>query len=172
MTPLRLLKTAIVPALAELAARGIPDTFDARRFVLAIALQESGLRHRRQVVAGGAENGPAASFWQGEKGGGMILTLSHDATEKHAHFLCEAYNVQPTAGGVWEAIRYQDIVAAGLSRLLVYTLPSKLPQTTASGWNQYLAAWRPGKPHEHTWADNWNRATDAVDAYEKEPEHA
>jgi hypothetical protein len=168
MTPQRLLNTAIIPALAELAARGIPDTTAARRFVLAIALQESALAHRRQVVAGGAENGPAASFWQGEKGGGMILTLKHHATGKHAHALCAAYNVEATPGGVWEAIRYQDIVAAGLARLLVYTLPGKLPENAAQGWDQYVEAWRPGKPHRDRWDRNWGIATDV--AY-KEVEH-
>ena len=171
MTPLRLLKTAIVPALTELATHsGIPDTFDARRFLLAIALQESALRHRRQVVAGGAENGPAASFWQFEKGGGCVGVLSHKAVAAHAQFLCEAYNVQPTPAGLWEGMRYQDIVAAGAARLLIYTLPSALPRTTAQGWDQYLAAWRPGKPHAEAWADNWSRATAAVESYE-EAEH-
>lgn len=162
MTPQRLLQTAIIPALAELAARGIPDSPAARRFLLTIALQESGLRHRRQVVAGGAENGPAASFWQFEKGGGCTGALRHPAVKGHAAALCEAYNVEPTPGGVWEAMRYQDIVAAGLARLLVYTLPSKLPTNAAEGWAQYLAAWRPGKPHPETWAKYWGIATDVV----------
>lgn len=161
MTPQRLIATGIAPALAELAARGIPDTPSARRFLLAIALQESALAHRRQVV-GGAENGPAVSFWQGEKTGGMILTLKHHATAKHAAALCEAYNVQPTPGGVWEAMRYNDVVAASLARLLVYTLPSKLPENAAQGWQQYLDAWRPGQPHAARWPRNWAIATDVA----------
>lgn len=165
MTPKRLLTYAIIPALTELDARGIKDSSAARRFVLAIALQESGLNHRRQVVAGGAENGPAASFWQGEKGGGMILTLKHHATGAHAQALCAAYNVDPTPGGVWEAIRYQDIVAAGLARLLVYTLPGSLPANAAAGWDQYVAAWRPGKPHRATWDGHWETADKVVDEW-------
>lgn len=172
MTPIRLLKFAIVPALSELAARGIPDSFDARRVLLAIALQESGLRHRRQVVAGGAENGPAASFWQFEKGGACRGVLEHRAVAPHAAELCEAFNVQATPAGLWEAMRYQDIVAAAMARLLIYTLPQKLPTSTAAGWQQYLAAWRPGKPHEHTWPENWSAATHAVQDFEEEREHA
>ena len=44
MSPIRLLNLAIIPALAELARCGIPDTPDARRIVLAIALQKFYVR--------------------------------------------------------------------------------------------------------------------------------
>lgn len=159
MTPQRLLQTGIIPALAELAARGIPDTPDARRFLLAMALQESGLRHRRQVVAGGAEEGPAASYWQFEKNGGCRGVLEHRLTSEHAKALCAAYDVLPTAPAVWEAIRYNDILAAGFARLLVYTLPAKLPTTAADGWTQYVSAWRPGKPHPEAWGGYWATAS-------------
>ena len=85
MKPITLLQTAIWPALAELEALGIKSadvqaSQRAARFLLAIALQESGLRYRRQVVAGGAENGPASSFWQFEKGGGCKGVLAHRST--------------------------------------------------------------------------------------------
>lgn len=163
MTPQRLLQTAILPALAELSLRGIRDTPAARRFVLAIALQESGLRHRRQVV-GGEEAGPAASFWQFEKGGGCVGVLQHPAAAPHMAYICQAFNVQPTPAALWEAIRYNDIVAAAAARLLVYTLPGSLPAATGSSWNQYVSAWRPGKPRPGEWADNWSAAVDAVDA--------
>jgi len=163
MTPLRLLNLAIVPALAELARCGIPDTQDARRFLLAIALQESGLCHRRQVVAGGAEAGPASSFWQFEQGGCKGV-LTHYRVASTMRTLCTDFNVQPTPAGLWEAMRYHDIVAAIAARLLLYTLPSKLATTADAGWAQYLAAWRPGKPHPQTWASNWELATTTVGA--------
>lgn len=159
MTPVRLLTTAIIPAMSELAERGIPDTLDARRFVLAIALQESALAHRRQVSSGGLENGPAASFWQFEQGGGCRGVLSHELTAQRMLEVCEAYNVAATPSGLWEAMRYQDIVAAAAARLLIYTLPFKLPLTAADGWDQYIRAWRPGRPHEANWAKNWVQAT-------------
>lgn len=162
MTPQRLLATGINPALAELAARGIPGTDSARRFLLAIALQESALQHRRQVVAGGAENGPASSFWQFEKGGGCVGVLTHHAVKSHAAAICEAYNVQATPAGLWEAMRYNDVVAAAMARLLVYHLPVALPTNAAAGWAQYVDAWRPGKPHPDRWARNWGIATDVV----------
>lgn len=155
MTPQRLLKYGIVPALTELAAFGIPDSFDARRILVAIALQESRVAHRRQVTENGAENGPAASFWQFEKGGGCAGVLRHHASADSMAQICQFFNVEPTAAALWEAMRYNDIVAAAAARLLIYTLPQKLPLTETQGWAQYIDAWRPGKPHIKTWAANW-----------------
>lgn len=162
MTPSRLLKTAILPALAELSESGIKDSKEARRFLLAIALQESALSHRRQVV-GGAENGPAVSFWQFEKGGGCVGVLTHKSVHNVMEKICRDYNVQPIPAMLWEAMRYNDIVAACAARLLVYTLPQNLPQTAEVGWEQYIAAWRPGKPHHEKWSANWHIADDAVE---------
>jgi hypothetical protein len=160
MTPSRLLNLAIVPALAELEHFGIPDSYDARRLLLTIALQESNLSHRRQVISGGGENGPAASFWQGEITGGLCKgVLTHPATAVRMREICVAFNVFATPQGLWEAIRYNDIVAAVAARLLVYTLPSKLPTSAQAGWTQYANAWRPGKPHPEKWASNWDLAT-------------
>lgn len=159
MTPHRLITTGIAPALAELESQGIPDSVDARRFLLSIALQESSLEHRRQVVSGSAENGPAASFWQFEQGGGCKGVLLHRSSAARMVKACFDYNVLATPAGLWEAMRYNDVIAAIAARLLVYTLPSKLPKTAADGWDQYIAAWRPGKPHAKTWAANWDAAT-------------
>lgn len=162
MTPDLLLKTAILPALDKLSTLGIPSSVAAARFMLAIALQESRLAHRRQVSATGVENGPAASFWQFELGGGCKGVLNHPSTRKPMAAICEAFNVAAYPGELWEAMRYQDIVAAAAARLLIYTLPSALPMTEADGWAQYLSAWRPGKPHPETWSDNWALASATV----------
>lgn len=159
MTPHRLLRLAIAPALSELAVTGIPNSIQARRFLLAIALQESGLMHRRQLTSSGLENGPASSFWQFEQGGGCVGVMRHPAVAARTRVLCANFNVEPTAGGLWEAIRYNDIVAAACARLLVYTLPGKLPELAMEGWVQYVEAWRPGKPHPEKWAANWSLAT-------------
>lgn len=167
MTPDRLLRYGIRPALAELAGRGILDTFEARRFLLAIALQESRIEHRRQVTASGLENGPAASFWQFEIGGGCTGVLRHPAVMLRMREICTEYNVAPTPAGLWEAMRYNDIVAAAAARLLVYTLPGALPTHGIDGWAQYIEAWRPGKPHPETWVQSWNLATRVVDEYKE-----
>lgn len=158
MTPLRLLVNAIAPALAELSTGGIPDSPAARRLMLAIALQESGLEHRRQVSSDGEEDGPATSYWQFEKGGGCRGVLTHRVVAPHMRWVCGAYDVEPTERALWTAMQFNDIVAASAARLLVYTLPGQLPTTAAEGWAQYLEAWRPGKPHPKTWAAHWATA--------------
>lgn len=162
MTPQRLYQTAIRPALDELAGLGIPSTPQAARFLLAIALQESALNHRRQVTAGGDELGPASSFWQFEQGGGCKGVLTHKSVAKLMMAICDTYNVRATTASLWEAMRYQDIVAAAAARLLIYTLPSKLALTEQEGWLQYVSAWRPGKPHPERWHECWRIATETV----------
>lgn len=158
MMPTLLLDTAIVPALTWLRMHDIPDKLDARRMMLAIALQESGLRHRRQVTASGTESGPAASFWQFEIGGGCTGMLTHPAAAPIMRAACAEFNVTPTPAGLWEAMRYNDVIAAIATRLMIYVLPSALPTTQEQGWQQYLAAWRPGKPKPDTWSTNWSAA--------------
>lgn len=162
MTPQRLLQTAIRTALDELVPLGIPSSPQAMRFLLAIALQESGLAHRRQVGMGGVENGPAASFWQFEQGGGCKGVLTHPSALPKMKAICEAYNIEPTPAALWEAMRYQDVVAAAAARLLIFTLPQSLPMIADAGWQQYVAAWRPGKPRPAEWADNWALASSTV----------
>ncbi len=162
MTPTRLLNEGIKPALAELQASfGVRDTFEARRFLLAIALQESGIDRRRQVTNSGKEDGPASSYWQFEKGGGCVGVLTHAAVVKTMKTMCINYDIDPTPQGLWEAMRYNDVIAATAARLLIYTLPDKLPTAMQDGWNQYIKAWRPGKPHPQKWANCWTTA-DAI----------
>lgn len=158
MKPDKLISASIAPALAELAALGIPDTPAARRFMLAIAFQESRLAHRRQVGNSGLEDGPAVSFWQFEKGGGVRGVLTHPSAKSYMLKICEMYNVEPTEQGLWDAMRYNDVVAGCAARLLFYVLPKALPTTAQEGWDQYEAAWRPGKPKPDTWGSNWAAA--------------
>lgn len=162
MDPKRLLKTAIMPALDELATMGIPSNPSAARFLLTIALQESGIIHRRQVGAGGAEIGPAASYWQFELNGGCRGVLKHPRTADLMSKLCAEFDVQAMPATLWEAIRYQDILAAAAARLLIFTLPTALPDHADDSWGQYLSAWRPGKPKPATWSDNWTLASATV----------
>lgn len=157
MEPKRLLKTAIIPALIELEPFDIKDSPEAQRFMLAIALQESGIKNRRQM-----NNGPAASYWQWEKTGGCYGALNHKTVGPMMRAVCDKYDIEATPLGLWTAMQYQDIVAACAARLLIYTLPNSLPQTADDGWAQYLRAWRPGKPRPDSWDVNWSIADAAV----------
>lgn len=158
----RLIETGIAPALRELSAMGIPDTQSARRFLVAIALQESRAAYRRQLTSDGRQAGPAVSYWQFERGGGCVGVLSHRSVAERMKKICADYDIEPNAQSLWEAMRYNDIVAACAARLLIFTLPSSLPLSADQGWNQYIAAWRPGKPHASTWAQCWQQATEVT----------
>lgn len=115
---------------------------------IAIALQESRLKHRHQV------GGPARSYSQFEVGG-VRGVLSHQASAKHIQSVLEQLDYPRNYGAneCYNAIEHNDILGAAFTRLLLYTLPDELPAKGRPdvGWNQYLKAWRPGKPHRETW---------------------
>jgi hypothetical protein len=146
MTLTDIQRLAIEPAYLLLPAR--LESTEATVMLLAIGLQESRFEHRRQI------GGPARSFWQGEKGGGMVHgVLRHSATKKHALSVCDARGVQPVDEAVYVAIEHDDVLAAALARMLLFTdaLPLPVLGDAAGAWECYLRTWRPGKPHRHTW---------------------
>jgi hypothetical protein len=153
-----LLKTAIEPALKLLPPK--MDSNAARVMLLAIGLQESRFKYRFQTVHGRPElKGPAKSFWQFEKGsmalgGGVAGVVKHEASRFWLHDLCERRGVEFDNVAIWTAIEGDDVLAAGLARLLLFTDPRKLPAVDApheEAWQCYLRNWRPGKPHRQTW---------------------
>lgn len=158
----RLLNVAIRPALQELERDGIRATKEAERFILAIALQESRAKFRKQIGAQGLPTGPANSYVQFEKGGGVKGVLNHASTKGKITRILADYDINRTEQDVWEAMRYHDILAACMARLLIYTLPDSLPVTAQQGWDQYISAWRPGHPHRQTWDAFWQQADEAT----------
>lgn len=158
----RFLNVAIRPALQELEKDGIRSSKEAERFMLAIALQESRVKYRKQIGQQGMPTGPANSYWQFERGGGVKGVLNHASTKNRIAKILALYDINNSEQDVWEAMRYHDIVAACMARLLIFTLPNKLPTTAQQGWDQYISAWRPGKPHRATWDGFWNQAGEAV----------
>lgn len=128
---------------------------EATRMLLAIGWQESRFEHRFQL--GG---GPARGFWQFESGGGVRGVLNHASTRKVVRdaLTCLRYPFQPTPAGCHFAIEHNDIAAAVFARLLLWVHPDPLPTTDSVGWAQYIAQWRPGKPHPETWAESWRKA--------------
>lgn len=157
MTLTDIRRMAIEPALLLLPAR--MESAEAIVMLLAIGLQESRFEHRRQI------KGPARSFWQAEKGGGMVHgVLRHPATRTHALAVCDARGVQPVDETVYVAIEHDDVLAAALARLLLFTDPFPLPKLgdAAGAWDYYLRTWRPGRPHRHSWDALYARALEAV----------
>jgi hypothetical protein len=140
----------------------LPDAMGTREatvLLLAIALQESKARHRRQILIDGSP-GPARGFWQFERAGGVVGVMTHPATHDHCsavlNVLC--YPIDPMT--TYVALEHNDVLAACFARLLLWTDPSRLPLVgqAEESWAYYLRNWRPGKPHPETWRDCYVRA--------------
>ena len=113
MTLDQITKAGLNPALALLPAS--MDTPQARVMLLAIGLQESRFVHRRQLVGSPPKPiGPAKSFWQGEKGGGMVRGVRyHEHSRTLAKLLCQARGMEPNDQAIWNAIEHDDVLAVG-----------------------------------------------------------
>ena len=157
MTLSDVIKTAINPALAILPMA--MDSAKARVMLLATGLQESRFEYRRQMG-----NGPARGFWQFERGGGVKGVFTHHASTGHLYNLCKARGVPFDIPAIWAALETDDVLAAGVARLLYYTDPKPLPEVddAEGSWKLYLRTWRPGKPHPETWPGYHQQAREAM----------
>lgn len=130
---------------------------EATAMLLAIGLQESKFAARRQLP-----KGPARGFWQFERAGGVEGVLTHPDTWKPVRQVLNALSYPPEADSYacHTALEHNDVLAVCFARLLLWTLPERLPRRLEIdvAWNQYLRAWRPGKPHPETWPDNYAAA--------------
>ncbi|WP_241122458.1 hypothetical protein [Achromobacter xylosoxidans] len=158
----KIINTGISPALALLPTA--MDTQGGRVMLLAIGLQESRFLHRRQI------SGPARGFWQFEKGtrasrGGVWGVYLHPASKGHLAALCRARSVACDPDAIYAALEYDDVLAAGVARLLLWTDPKALPAIgdADAGWALYLRTWRPGEPHPKTWPALYAQAMAAVE---------
>lgn len=141
----------IIPA-AEALLPSPMRTIEGRVLLVAIGLQESGFRRRRQ-----AEGGPARGFWQFEVAG-IHGVLTHPRTElviaqvlAHLHYdhTRDAREIQPL-------VEHNDTLAACFARCLLWTSLEALPGREIKGgatlsYGIYRTLWRPGKPKASTW---------------------
>lgn len=157
------LHDVIGPALSRLPVR--MNSTEARLMLLAIGLQESRLTYRRQL------GGPARGLWQFEVGtpetrGGVEGVLLHPASSRYLVATCAACDLRPVAAVIHARLEHDDVLAAIVARLLLWTDAAPLPATDdADGaWAYYLRTWRPGRPHPETWHMLHARARAAVEA--------
>lgn len=159
MSPATFVRQAVRPALGFLPPE--MTSTEAVAMIAAICLQESRLRHRRQI------NGPARGFAQFEKAG-IQGVMRHRSTwlPMAAALTALDYPLQDrSVHHLHEAVEHNDILMACFARCLLWTVPRPLPSSFEpdQGWEQYLWAWRPGKPHPETWEGNflagWHAAT-------------
>lgn len=148
----------LTPALALLPAK--MDTPQARVMLITIALQESRLNARTQMG-----NGPARGLLQFEKGGGVKGVMTHSAVKGLTAHVCAVRGVPFEPYAIWTALATDDVFAAALARLLLWTDPGPLParDDPDAGWKLYaVRVWRPGKPHPETWRGYWDNAVQSV----------
>jgi hypothetical protein len=122
-------------------------SLEATVLLLAIGLQESRFEHREQI------GGPARSFWQFERGGGVRGVLSHEDSRKFAQAACVLRGIPPTPDAVYQRMLEDDLLGCAFARLLLYTDPRPLPALGRSdlAWDYYIANWRPGRPRRASW---------------------
>lgn len=149
----------VAEALALLpAAMNSPQ---AHAMMYAIGLQESRFEHRRQLVGNPPRpTGPAKGLWQFERLGGCMGVVTHPASRYWVAQVCKARGVTFTATAIWNAIEHDDVLAAAMARLLLFTDPRRLPEIgdESGAWNLYIRTWRPGKPHRKTWPELYAQA--------------
>jgi hypothetical protein len=157
-----IVEQAIEPALKFLPPK--MDSTQARIMLLACGLQESRFLFRRQIG-----DGPARGFWQFEQGtsasrGGVWGVYLHHATSALLKALCEKRGVRFDPREIWARLEHDDVLAAGVARLLLWTHVNPLPAVDdeAGSWLYYLGLWRPGKPHPETWATQFEKARATV----------
>jgi hypothetical protein len=133
------------------------DTPQAEVMLLAIGMQESGFQTRQQ------SGGPARSFWQFEKGGGITGVLTCQDTKAYAQMVCVHRAVMPTVESVFARMLDDDLLGCGFARLLLYSDPHPLPAIgdVDGAWDYYERTWRPGKPRPDDWPVNYAQARQA-----------
>ncbi len=152
-------KQAINPALELLPS--YLDSPQARVMLLAIGLQESRLKYRRQLG-----DGPARGLWQFERGskrsrGGVWGVYLHPVSMHLLHEFSRARSCAFDPDQIYLQIERDDVLAAGVARLLLLTDRPPLPAVDdeAGAWRLYAErCWRPGKPHPETWRAFHDRA--------------
>lgn len=143
------------------AAAILPMTLDkpeARVMQLAAGYQESKFLARRQMG-----NGPARSFWQFEMGG-VAGVFKHSRTAAHCRHLAIERSCIVSVSAIYAAIEHDDVLAAGMARLLLYADAMPLPELgdADGGWRCYLRCWNPGKPRPAEWPEAYSLALAAI----------
>ena len=146
--PFEAIKTALVLLPESM------NTKEAVTLMVAIGLQESRFKHRKQI------GGPARGYWQFESGGGVKGVMHHRSSNRHAKAVCDALEVPWDQNTIYNTLAENDVLAAAFARLLLWTDPRSVPAIGAvtDSWDYYIRNWRPGKPHIHTWAELYDQA--------------
>src|SRR5271166_7020353 len=128
---------------------------------LAIAGQESDWSARVQ-----SGNGPAHSFWQFERGGGVRGVINHPSSGPIIRTICAAIGVACEEQAVWDIMGQEagDNLSVCMARLSLFTDPAPIPppDDEDATWQYYLRNWRPGQPIQQRWSARIQAANLAV----------
>lgn len=152
MTPVRFLRLVIRPVVAHF---DWPQVAEREALLGAIALQESDLKHRRQRPRRpGGPFGPARSYWQIEPPTAHDCLTRCRPVRELWQSLGFGWDVDGLTQDGLTALMYSDIGACGIAAGILRLHPGLLPPVgkESLAWDYYLASWRPGEPHEATWA--------------------
>ncbi len=163
MTPKDVLENAVDPALALLdRVAGVRPSQEARVLLMAIAGQESAWQYRVQI------GGPAHSFWQFEKSGGVHGVLHHPSSSANIRDVCADLGVSCDETTIYQRMAEPegDVLPGCMARLLLWTDPAPLPAVgdVDHAWNFYERNWRPGAPHPEGWPARYAIARGLVNA--------
>lgn len=152
-------RNVVLPAALSMLPQRM-DSIEARAELMAIGMQESHFKYRRQM------RGPALSFWMAENTGGFRGILDHPKTGELARGVLRRMGYGEADPSDFQALEDNDILACIGARLLLWSHPKPLPEGNASAaWDYYIETWRPGKPHRETWdafyLDAWTREVNA-----------
>lgn len=88
----------------------------------------------------------------------------HAASKGHLAALCKARSVACEPDAIYSALEYDDVLAAGVARLLLWSDPKALPSIgdVDAAWALYQRTWRPGKPHPKARPDLYRQAVAEV----------
>jgi len=133
------------------------DTIEAKAMIFAIPMQESRWDERRQI------GGPAHGFAQFEFGG-IRGVLNHKASGPLIRGVLDRLDYDYAPETSFTAIEHNDVLCLAYMRCLLWTVPQALPGRgeTEEAWEQYVEAWRPGKPYRKTWDAFYVKAWDLV----------
>src|SRR5574337_7876 len=147
---------AIQPSYSYLPSN--MDSPEANCLMLSIGRQESNFSTRQQD-----RNGPAHGLWQFE-GGGIRDVLYSSRSGNYLWQFCQDIGVDYGSVTIYNSLLADDILAAGLARLLLWDNLKKLPPIgdIDSAWQYYLDTWRPGKPSRARWSLAYAKAVDTI----------
>ena len=153
MNMLDYLVKCVLPAAYKLMPSRM-NSPEASSLLICIALQESGLRARRQMLDAGkpwweSRPGAANGLWGFERDGGVRGVMRHPAASAIVLPVIDALLYPRDPYAVHEALIHNDVLACVLARALLYSTPDAMPRPNeeGKGWAIYIKAWRPGKPH-------------------------